>query len=259
MRWDRPAGDAIFHVEWRFTKVEGKKGYNSGIYARNSSDAAIWHQAQTGDGNGGYLFGSSPINGKPKGFNLGKPPRDRREKPPGEWNTYELRCRGKEMVLWVNGRGCLHLRHMRGPDGRCGPRGGGLADRVPEREAQAAGGLSAGPSSQIPTSEPVPTARAASWVLLKIGADQVTNQLSLAPPIFMGSGDHSHGHDCSFRNFPPGPTADTFFAKHVFPPPLLASFRTRRLASFRTAAPDGTNGGGTLLSSDPHAPRPYYR
>src|SRR4051794_14878883 len=49
VRWDRELGDFIYHVEWRFTPVPGKKGYNSGIYARNSADAKIWHQAQTGD------------------------------------------------------------------------------------------------------------------------------------------------------------------------------------------------------------------
>ena len=33
LRWDKELGDGIFHVEWRFTPVPGKKGYNSGIYA----------------------------------------------------------------------------------------------------------------------------------------------------------------------------------------------------------------------------------
>src|SRR5262249_52378616 len=32
LRWDRELGDGIFHVEWRFTPVPGKKKYNSGIY-----------------------------------------------------------------------------------------------------------------------------------------------------------------------------------------------------------------------------------
>ena len=30
IRWDKELGDCIFHVEWRFTVVPGKKGYNSG-------------------------------------------------------------------------------------------------------------------------------------------------------------------------------------------------------------------------------------
>jgi hypothetical protein len=103
VRWDKEVSDAIFHVEWRFTKVEGKKGYNAGVFVRNSADGVIWHQGQTGDGGGGYLFGNSPVNGKPERFTLNKPGRERREKPPGEWNTYEIRCKGKEITLWVNG------------------------------------------------------------------------------------------------------------------------------------------------------------
>ena len=59
LRWDQELGDFIYHVEWRFTPVPGKKGYNSGVYARNSADARIYHQAQTGDGSGGYLFGTT--------------------------------------------------------------------------------------------------------------------------------------------------------------------------------------------------------
>ena len=30
LRYDRELGDFILHVEWRFTKLEGGKGYNSG-------------------------------------------------------------------------------------------------------------------------------------------------------------------------------------------------------------------------------------
>jgi len=103
VRWDKEVGDGIFHVEWRFTPVEGKKGYNSGVFVRNSYDATIWHQAQTGDGGGGYLFGNSPVNGKLERFTQAKGARERREKPPGEWNTYEITCKGKEISLWVNG------------------------------------------------------------------------------------------------------------------------------------------------------------
>ena len=92
-----------YHVEWRFTVVPGKKGYNSGIYARNSADASIWHQAQTGDGSGGYLFGNTMAGGKAKRLNLSKQQSSSRVKPAGEWNVFEITCRGKEMTLWVNG------------------------------------------------------------------------------------------------------------------------------------------------------------
>jgi len=103
LRWDQELGDCIFHVEWRFTPVPGKKGYNSGVYARNSADARIWHQAQTGDGSGGFLFGNTPVKGVQKGINLSRQQPTSRVKPAGQWNEFEITCRGREMTLWVNG------------------------------------------------------------------------------------------------------------------------------------------------------------
>ncbi len=103
LRWGKELGDGIFHVEWRFTPVAGKRGYNSGIYARNSSDARIWHQAQTGSGSGGYIFGDTEVNGKLRRINLSKQQKGSRVKAAGEWNTFEITCKGKDMTLWVNG------------------------------------------------------------------------------------------------------------------------------------------------------------
>jgi hypothetical protein len=102
--FDKEIGDAIFHVEFCYTKIEGKKGYNSGAYVRNSRNGAIWHQAQFGDGKDGYLFGQTPgADGQKKGFNLGKQVTDMRVKPAGEWNTLEVTAQGKVLTLWVNG------------------------------------------------------------------------------------------------------------------------------------------------------------
>lgn len=102
--YEKPLGDAIFHFEFRYTKVEGKSGYNSGAYVRNSADGAIWHQAQFGDAGGGYLFGETPeADGKRKFFSLQKDVKDGRVKPAGEWNTLEITARGKTLTLWVNG------------------------------------------------------------------------------------------------------------------------------------------------------------
>jgi 3-keto-disaccharide hydrolase len=103
VRWDRELGDFVFHVEWRFKPIRGKKGYNSGVYARNSSDAKIWHQAQTGDASGGFLFGDTPAGDELKRINLAKEQHGNRVKPAGEWNTFEITCKGKDMTLWVNG------------------------------------------------------------------------------------------------------------------------------------------------------------
>lgn len=103
LRWDEELGDFIFHVEWRFIPVPGKKGYNSGVFVRNSADASIWHQAQTGDAAGGHLFGDTLVGGQTKRVNLSKQLLDKRVKPAGEWNTFEITCKGKEISLWTNG------------------------------------------------------------------------------------------------------------------------------------------------------------
>jgi hypothetical protein len=100
--FDEEIGDAVFHVEFRYTRIEGTSGYNSGIYVRNSGDGAIWHQAQIGDGKGGFLFGQTVgSDGQKKRFN--QQAADGRVKPAGEWNTVEITAVGRILTLWVNG------------------------------------------------------------------------------------------------------------------------------------------------------------
>ena len=101
--WEKEVGEGIFHVEWRFKAIEGKKGYNSGVYVRNSADGAIWHQAQVGSKNVGYLFGKTLIDGKSVGIPNNKLKGEQRGKEAGEWNTFEISCKGKSISLWVNG------------------------------------------------------------------------------------------------------------------------------------------------------------
>jgi hypothetical protein len=99
--YNKEFADGIFHVEWRFKKMDGKKGYNSGVYARTTGDGAIWHQAQVGE-NIGYLFGDTLVDGKTKRVRIDDK-KAQRGKPLGEWNTYEVTCKGKQMSLWING------------------------------------------------------------------------------------------------------------------------------------------------------------
>jgi hypothetical protein len=100
--FDKEIADGIFHVEWRFEKIEGKKGYNSGVYARNSADGTRWHQAQVGSKNVGFFFGNTLAGGKEGRFRAdNKVPQ--RGKEAGEWNTFEITCKGKNLTLWVNG------------------------------------------------------------------------------------------------------------------------------------------------------------
>ncbi len=123
---DRELGDAIFHFEFRYTRVEGKTGYNSGAYVRNSKDGGIWHQAQFGDAKDGFLFGETPgPDGAKKFFHLGKEVKDMRVKPAGEWNTMEVTARGRTLTLWVNGAVTCQFTECGQAAGRVGLEGEG--------------------------------------------------------------------------------------------------------------------------------------
>jgi hypothetical protein len=104
LRYDKELTDLIFHAEYRFTKIEGGKGYNSGVMVRNSADGVIWHQGQAGDASGGFLIGGTLVKGALQRFNMrSKMPAVNPVKPAGEWNVYELRAEGPKIALWVNG------------------------------------------------------------------------------------------------------------------------------------------------------------
>jgi hypothetical protein len=110
--------DGTLHVEWRFKKIDGKKGYNSGVYARTSGDGAIWHQAQVGE-NIGYIFGDTLVDGKTKRIKIDdKQPQ--RGKEAGQWNTYEVTCKGKQMSLWINGAITATWENCEVPKGHVG-------------------------------------------------------------------------------------------------------------------------------------------
>ncbi len=102
LRWDRELGDFVLQAEWRFTKLEGEPRYNSGIFVRNDAEGKLWHQAQTGL-EGGWLFGTTLVNGSPGRLNLRPQMKENRVKPAGEWNSYEIRCEGRRVSLAVNG------------------------------------------------------------------------------------------------------------------------------------------------------------
>lgn len=104
MRYNREFENFILHVEWRFTKIDDPGArYNSGVFVRNDADGTIWHQAQAGGDNGGYLFGDTLVNGEKKRVNLSKQMKENRIKPPGEWNTFDIRCEGRKIAVSTNG------------------------------------------------------------------------------------------------------------------------------------------------------------
>ena len=104
LRYGRDLGDFLFHVEWRLTRLEGGKGYNSGVFVRNNDNGSIWYQAQIGSASGGYWFGyDQPAEKGPISFNLKSQMKANTVKPAGDWNTFDIRCQGAKLVLKVNG------------------------------------------------------------------------------------------------------------------------------------------------------------
>src|SRR5262249_20902140 len=116
-------GDGIFHVEWRFRKVEDRTDYNSGVYVRSSADGKIWHQAQVAflqkpplvaD-----LFGETLVDGKVQKF-LKMGEGHKHARGPGEWNTYEITCKGKSIQVWLNGKVVTEWNECMVPKGLVG-------------------------------------------------------------------------------------------------------------------------------------------
>lgn len=119
LRYDREFGDFVLRVDWRFTKREGEPRYNSGILVRNDAMGNIWHQAQTGQA-GGFLFGVTPVDGKPQRISLRDSMKENRVKPVGEWNSYEITCRGRTISLKVNGATVSEFDRCEVPKGYIG-------------------------------------------------------------------------------------------------------------------------------------------
>ena len=136
LRYDKELGDFVYHIEWRFTPAEQKKGYNSGIYVRNSADATVWHQIQTGGGSGGYLFGQTLNDGKLTSFNLSKQIQANRVKPGRR--VERLRDHLQRTRRDSLGQRVRHQYPDRLPRLRRFPRrrGGGIPHRVPQAEDQ---------------------------------------------------------------------------------------------------------------------------
>lgn len=101
LRYNHEFVNFLLHVEWRFEKREGMvKGYNSGVFVRNDLTGRVWHQAQVGTR--AYIFGQTLVHGElSKTTSSPRLPGDPLH-PIGEWNTYEVRCDGPKITLWVN-------------------------------------------------------------------------------------------------------------------------------------------------------------
>lgn len=120
LRYDRELADFDFQLEWRLTKLEGQPRYNSGVYVRNNTDGTLWHQAQVGGASGGWLFADTLVQGQKKRVVLREQMKENRVKPAGEWNQYELRCRGRNLTLSVNGAVTCQFTECEIPRGHLG-------------------------------------------------------------------------------------------------------------------------------------------
>ncbi len=121
MRYDHEYANFLLHVEWRFVpKIEGEAKYNSGVFIRNNADGSIWHQAQTGGGNGSYIFGNTLVNGALQRINLKEKSRAGLEKPAGQWNRFDIRCEAKKITLSVNGKVATEFADCDVPKGYIG-------------------------------------------------------------------------------------------------------------------------------------------
>lgn len=103
LRFDQELADFAFHLEFRFTKIEGNPRYNSGIFVRTLPDYSLWYQDQIGSSAGGYFFGYVYVDGARRRFDLSPRMVDQRIRPAGEWNTVEITARGATLTSWVNG------------------------------------------------------------------------------------------------------------------------------------------------------------
>ncbi len=120
LRYDREYKDFVFEVVWRLVKIPGGTKYNSGIFVRNNPGGSIWYQAQVGSASGGYFFGDNPVHAALARFDLSKAVEQNYVKPAGQWNTYQILCKGKTLTLWVNGEKQSQFTECNNPTGYIG-------------------------------------------------------------------------------------------------------------------------------------------
>jgi hypothetical protein len=111
---EKDYGNYVLRVQWRWGKAPAKGGRNSGVFVHVSGPDKIWPkgvEAQLFSGNAGDFW-------LVDGFKLQVDParQDKRtprhyfrmkgvsEKPIGEWNQYEITCKGDTIKLVVNGK-----------------------------------------------------------------------------------------------------------------------------------------------------------
>ena len=104
LRTVQPYADYVLSVEWRFTKPG-----NTGVIVHANGDEKVWQasvECQGAHGRQGdfYLWSGvhcdQPFTKGKTGIPAATPGV---EKPVGEWNLYQVRCAGDQVVVSVNG------------------------------------------------------------------------------------------------------------------------------------------------------------
>ncbi len=105
------------HVEWRWPK-DAPANANSGVLVHLNPPDAIWpacYECQLKTGNAGQVVGMGlDIPAAPLVTNRKRAPRlaEPSEQPFGEWNAYEIFCRGDVIEVFVNGVRQNHVEKL---------------------------------------------------------------------------------------------------------------------------------------------------
>ena len=108
IKTERSFSNYHLHVEWRWPK-DAAVNSNSGVLVHLHGPDAIWplsFEAQLKNQNAGQVVGMGlDIPDAPVLVNRKRAPRlaEPSEKPLGEWNTYEIYCRGDVIEVFING------------------------------------------------------------------------------------------------------------------------------------------------------------
>jgi hypothetical protein len=101
--------DYTLTVEWRFVKI-APGADNSGVFVHVQTPDAVWPKAIENQGQFKHqgdliLLGGATCSGHETRQTLGINSKEsRNEKPAGEWNSYEVICRGDAVQSFVNGK-----------------------------------------------------------------------------------------------------------------------------------------------------------
>ena len=109
MRTEKDYADYLLHVEWRWPAKPG----NNGVLVHMSEPDVVWPKSlecQLASGNAGdfWVIGGLETAEHAKANERVKDRRtiklkDSSEKPPGEWNAYDIICKDDWVVVFVNG------------------------------------------------------------------------------------------------------------------------------------------------------------